>query len=492
MKGDFTRNTFRPEKGYSSVRMQQGRVQVDADWNEQVDIQEHLRQIALRDIIGDCCIPDSEPDSFRVSANGDSLNISPGRLYVNGVFCQTEEEQTLPLPEDNGTYVVYLEVWEHHLTAIEDPEIREVALGGPDTATRTQTLCRARLAPADDDTTCTGDWSPQGNTDGLLTAFTAPEADATPCAVPASAGYTRLEPQLYRVEIHRSGDTAAGQLPTFKWSRDNGSILTEWLETNGDELIVADLGPDNLLGFHDNRWIELGHDALDLDGTAGPLVEIIERNPDESGRFRLRIDAHGQTVPDVQTVSHPKIRRWDQDQDSNPASGDIDIVPNSAIPLEGGIQVTFSDGVYREGDYWFIPARTFVGDFIGDIEWERDAADQPLALPPHGVERHVCRLAVITVDDEELGELQDCRRTFASLCRLHLSGGGCCTVSVGGGDGDFFTVGEALAALPPEGERFASAPANTASASSSMTRETSPSMAAAGIRGWWHRPEAVR
>ncbi|HMQ56354.1 MAG TPA: DUF6519 domain-containing protein, partial [Anaerolineae bacterium] len=34
MKGDFTRSTFRSEHHYSSVRMQQGRVQLDSDWNE--------------------------------------------------------------------------------------------------------------------------------------------------------------------------------------------------------------------------------------------------------------------------------------------------------------------------------------------------------------------------------------------------------------------------------------------------------------------------
>jgi hypothetical protein len=36
MKGDFSRFTFRPSKGYTSVRMQQGRVSLDSDWNEQV------------------------------------------------------------------------------------------------------------------------------------------------------------------------------------------------------------------------------------------------------------------------------------------------------------------------------------------------------------------------------------------------------------------------------------------------------------------------
>lgn len=447
MKGDFTRDTFRPEKGYSSVRMQQGRVQLDADWNEQVDIQEHLHRIALRDIIGGCCVPDSEPDSFRVAAGDDGLTIAPGRIYVRGILCQSQQEQTLALPDENGAYVVYLEVWERHLTAIEDPDTREIALGGPDTATRTQTICRPRLAPVEAGTTCASQWSPEGSTSGLLTASTAPEAETTPCAVPARAGYTRLEPQLYRVEVQRSGDTASGQPPTFKWSRDNGSIVTEWLETDGDELVVADLGRDDVLGFHDNRWIELGHDALDLDGAAGPLVEIIEQTPDENGRFRLRIDAHGQAIPDVENVSHPKIRRWDQDDGSNAATGDIDIVPNTAMDLEGGIQVTFSSGFYRSGDYWLIPARTFVGDFIGDILWERDAANVPLALPPHGVERHVCRLAVIQVDDQELdGEPEDCRHTFTSLCRQRVSAD-CCTAVVRPGE----DIQSAIDSLPDEG-----------------------------------------
>jgi hypothetical protein len=52
MKGDFSRDNFKPKKNYSSVRLQQGRVLLDADWNEQVDIQRHRQQQALRDIIG--------------------------------------------------------------------------------------------------------------------------------------------------------------------------------------------------------------------------------------------------------------------------------------------------------------------------------------------------------------------------------------------------------------------------------------------------------
>ena len=38
MKGDFTRDTFDPTRHFSRVLMQQGRVQLDADWNEQTAI----------------------------------------------------------------------------------------------------------------------------------------------------------------------------------------------------------------------------------------------------------------------------------------------------------------------------------------------------------------------------------------------------------------------------------------------------------------------
>ena len=41
MKGDFTRSTYDRHNHYRSVRMQQGRVQLDADWNEQADITLH-------------------------------------------------------------------------------------------------------------------------------------------------------------------------------------------------------------------------------------------------------------------------------------------------------------------------------------------------------------------------------------------------------------------------------------------------------------------
>ena len=52
MKADFTRNTFHAFRHFTRVLMQQGRVLLDADWNEQAAILlRYLRSMAA-DIIG--------------------------------------------------------------------------------------------------------------------------------------------------------------------------------------------------------------------------------------------------------------------------------------------------------------------------------------------------------------------------------------------------------------------------------------------------------
>ena len=52
MKADFTRDSFHPENEYSRVLMQQGRLQLDADWNEQVSIFWHYLRSFTRDLVG--------------------------------------------------------------------------------------------------------------------------------------------------------------------------------------------------------------------------------------------------------------------------------------------------------------------------------------------------------------------------------------------------------------------------------------------------------
>ena len=43
--------------------------------------------------------------------------------------------------------LVYLDVWQRHITALDDKLLREVALGGPDTTTRLKTVWQVKALP---------------------------------------------------------------------------------------------------------------------------------------------------------------------------------------------------------------------------------------------------------------------------------------------------------------------------------------------------------
>ncbi|MCU0286337.1 MAG: LamG domain-containing protein [Acidobacteria bacterium] len=69
MKGDFSRFTFDRKKHYNGLYLQQGRVQIDADWNELVDINAAYNETLVRDVIGPCGMPAHYP-GFEITAGG--------------------------------------------------------------------------------------------------------------------------------------------------------------------------------------------------------------------------------------------------------------------------------------------------------------------------------------------------------------------------------------------------------------------------------------
>ena len=50
-----------------------------------------------------------------------------------------------------GTYLVYLDAWKREITALDNDAIREVALGGPDTAARLQNVWQVKLVEVGND-----------------------------------------------------------------------------------------------------------------------------------------------------------------------------------------------------------------------------------------------------------------------------------------------------------------------------------------------------
>jgi hypothetical protein len=104
MAGDFSRNSFVKDKHYSGVLIQQGRVQIDADWNEQWEIQRHRIMTEAVDTIGHSGVP-KKGGGFKigVTADGSDITISAGRIYVGGLLCELEKT-VLPTTYLNQPY----------------------------------------------------------------------------------------------------------------------------------------------------------------------------------------------------------------------------------------------------------------------------------------------------------------------------------------------------------------------------------------------------
>jgi hypothetical protein len=426
MKGDFSRSTFQPDKHYSRVAMQQGRVQVDADWNEQQEIVERRLDVETIDIVGVCGAPSRAPGFAITTLEGKKLLIGAGRIYVDGLPCENEastpydQQPDFPNAPDifklfSGTGktggIVYLDVWRRQITALEDPHIREVALNGPDTATRVKTVWQVRVLPTASALACNAsipEWDALvAPSTATLNARTVQTNGTTPCSIPPSAGYQRLENQLYRVEIHKPGAVGSA---TFKWSRDNASVVTSIENVNGKDVTVHSVGPDDILGFANGQTVELFDDTTELNGLPGQLLTI------DTVQGATRVIALSTAPAALDLTRNPRMRRWD-------STGDIavNIPPSNGgwIPLEAGIQVQFGKGNYNSGDYWLIPARTATGE----IEWPPFQVPNAAPIPeaPVGIRHHFCRLALLTVmppsgsGSSATLKVQDCRNIFPPL-----------------------------------------------------------------------------
>ena len=533
MKGDFSRVRYEGSKQYTSVLMQQGRVQLDSDANEQRLIDEHLRLSMLRDVVGATGAPAGDA-GFLIAptpaAAPTSISIGAGRFYVNGLLCENPavlDFTAQPNLSSSGTAIgtlisglqaktssavrIFLEAWQRFATPIDDPAIHEVALGAADTAGRLQTLWRVTAAPlpvaqpvatqisgivgdlqmvqnslnalpatsgfpsyatqitaaltalqatgagvpafaaavgvwsqvAASITSFSGTDTPQFDAvvaatnnlglalatmptqldccampayqpvrvPGTLNAQCQPATAPSPSIVTPTAGYRGVENQLYRVEIQTGGTPAQA---TFKWSRDNGSVLTGVTAVNGSTLTVTSLGHDSELGFAALQWVELTDDSNDLNADPpnrpGTLVQIQSVDPTQTPPTVTLTAATPPPALNV-TTGHAKMRRWDQN------SAAIPIAAGTWLSLENGIQVQFSTtGTYNAGDAWLIPARTATGT----IDWPSTggATPTPLAQQPWSTNVQIAAIACLHLDGSGHVTAEDCRGVFQPLVAL--------------------------------------------------------------------------
>lgn len=448
MAADFSRVRMDALADLTGVELKQGGVLLDADFNEGVAIVDRRLRALASDVLGRATYSQTTPDAFLLTPAGSGFTIGRGRMYVDGLlaenhgladpaqrefdpllaetrytqqpaYAQQPWLQPPPALPTTGRHLCYLDVWERELTHLEQPALVEPAVG-VETSSRRQIVWQVRVladeAPAS--VTCA---SPDADIPGwaaLIAPSTGRLSTGTfdvagvpdPCELPPSGGYTGLENQLYRVEIHDPGQP--GGTATFKWSRDNGCIASRVAAVVAPgELELQSLGRDDVQRFRIGDWVEVLSDARELAQTTGVMRRIADI--DEALR-RIRF------APDLAAglLTEPglRVRRWDQagkvwrtgpagsvvevqDLDAPAATGLVAVpAATTTLLLENGVTVRFSSvGAkgFKAGDWWVFAART------------ADASVQILdAEPPRGVHHHFARLGFW---DIAAGTLSDCR-----------------------------------------------------------------------------------
>lgn len=413
MKGDFSRLTFDSLKQFSRVLMQQGRVQLDSDWNEQASLMLYQVRALTRALVGPF---GGIGDAFKVATGTtELLDFTNGKYFVNGILAVNDGAARFTAPAewrsktDNtvqpqpGDYLVYLRVTERHITYLNDDSIREKALGdGIDTSSRTKVVSWISAVLVKDLTTLTGDPRTAAVTGALADLL--PDIEQRPqlrasmqsspkqsdiCTVPPFAGYRGEGNQLYRVEIHDPSVKGVGA--TFKWSRENGSVAFSVSKVADKKVTLTHPDRDGQYGLQKGDWVEFEDDDLIASGEIHDLARVESLESDSAVLDTMPIAGFG-TNPD----KHPLLRRWDRavpQTATGPHSvrGKVAITDEKkAYPLEQGIQVEFhaNGHQYRRGDYWLIPARTL----IGGIDWPAGQF-----LPAQRVELGVAPLAAINI-----------------------------------------------------------------------------------------------
>jgi len=523
---------YNRRKNYLRILMQQGRVQLDADWNEQVDTLLYHLQTLTSDLVGphggpyknvgfeirNSQVPPPPPNAPApepLKLPNDFV-IGSGHYYVDGILCTLDSipvpltinkndkfiptwaaknrvlkendcvriftgKTEPPAPYDlritnvvdnnnsekdsqltsietdpsfsstvdststiyslttyrnqpyykdvnptiaNGKHVVYLDVWERHVTSIEDaddrvPGIREVALGGADTATRSQIVWQVKLLKLQSTTSDAStfqnheaflkeikDISKPGQGHLIARATKPDEGKNDPCLIAPESKYRGSENQLYRVEIF-SISTTSNSI-SFVWSRENSAVvfpvLSVGTSNNSTIVVLEHMGYDSRFSLSEGDFVEMVDDDYVWPERTRQLLKVVKLDVQER-----QVWLSDSPVPlDTQLNSHPYLRRWDSNVRTIPSGADW-------IPLENGIEIKFDLNElksYRVGDYWMLPARTATGD----VEW-RGSKDNPIPLLPHGTTHHYAPLAVIEVGDGSgnIKIVADCRREFIKL-----------------------------------------------------------------------------
>lgn len=506
---DISRLLNQPEKHYAGVRMQQGRVILDSDWNERSSIEAEDLRRTISELACSKGTPNAGMSVSTVAANvvgahpTYNFHLANGSYYLGGMRLVVDaadgweafQSQTDWLQVDSQTSnmpaaavgsridLAYVVAWEQPVCAVEDSELFEVALGGRDTSVRMRRMRRFEVMTVSLTNSPTFD-SADGF-DALVTQLELGNAtfDRTtsellshgrlelaphvggddsedPCNLPQVDGYVGAENRAIRVELRGAG--------TLTWGFDNASPLyrVKGNSATPDLLTFLTLPADLASMPRAGQVVEILRWGAKLPNmekvaeTQGVMAKVTTTYDPTTRQLVLDTDiplawftwlaghsVHYNVDDEEDEQQYFYLRVWDRGSDT--ADAEIEYTVDAPFPLGStGLQATVTtDGM--PGDFWVIAARPTTPDKF--VPWNMDSVG---GVAPHGPRRFYAPLALIrwTAGAPVTSTVDDARTRLRTLCE-----GGCCQVSVGDGKeshGQVETLQEAIDLLGPTGGKI--------------------------------------
>lgn len=445
MASDLARISYDPTRRYRSVLAQQGRVTLEADVNEAGAIALETLRLETLDIIGPTGTPD---DGYAVTPSGAGLQVGAGILYVGGWRLALDQPVNLATQPDwldqpplalAGTEVISLLLTEQSVCAVEDQALRDVALGGPDSAARTR-LMQQFIATPFQGATCADGAAAVGQVLGaegvtwdadtlqlaadarLEVGFVPPTAPPDPCSPAAAGGYLGADNQLVRVTV--TAFDAKAKTGSLMWSWNNASFLYRATSTDAKAGVMAltSVPIDQEHAPQQGQAVEILRSRANLgDGDfiaaeSGFVTTLAQPYSFDTGTLTLTDPLPAEYAADKNPLF---LRVWQaivpfnagQPAALDAASGLTVTVTLSALPAAPIGRPFWRFAVRPNTPVQVYPARY-----------------QEAPQPPDGPRQWLCDLAVVGPIEQGFQVIEDCRVPFNPL--TEQTGGACCGITL--------------------------------------------------------------
>ncbi|TRD16103.1 DUF6519 domain-containing protein [Palleronia caenipelagi] len=418
MKGQISRISHNPAKGYSGLYHNQGAMITDSDLNESTA----LARLRVEQMGNDTILDGVPAKGGCVGiqhANGGTVHhpfLKQGIVYADGVRGTVRDvngkthsaanpldllKSQVDFPDPPGVdanepLIVYADIWHRTVHPLEDGRMTEVALHGAATAFRTKTMTQIKLAPAGAaDSIANGSGAFPRIGSGRLAVSDLDNSDTgndcDPCATQIPVENT-VTNSLLRIEI----------VDVEGLAQNPNAITLAWSSENAAEIAALDALPD---GFGDGTFV-YEHFDITTESHKGVFADPSTRaTPD----FLAAINK-----------SHARghVRRWDghcRYEIDGPAGPTLGRNKGDTKNGRPGIafdffrvDIDFEDAHAIVGDYWLIELRTNAHHDATD-----DNRIHVVSKLPLGIEHHYALL--FHIDNGKPLPLTDAERRSVSF-----------------------------------------------------------------------------